>query len=46
MVGYNHKLRILVETVIEKIAKFEVKPERFAVIKVRIEWPLPSIGYC
>ncbi|KAF7147234.1 hypothetical protein RHSIM_Rhsim03G0022100 [Rhododendron simsii] len=33
VVGYNHKLRILVETVIEKIAKFEVKPERFAVIK-------------
>ncbi|GFY98227.1 insulinase (Peptidase family M16) family protein [Actinidia rufa] len=33
VVGYNHKLRILVETVIGKIAKFEVKPERFAVIK-------------
>ncbi|KAI8562238.1 hypothetical protein RHMOL_Rhmol03G0019100 [Rhododendron molle] len=33
VVGYNHKLRILVETVIEKMAKFEVKPERFAVIK-------------
>lgn len=38
MVGYNHKLRILVETVIGKIAKFEVKPERFAVIKVMIYW--------
>ncbi|XP_052172823.1 insulin-degrading enzyme-like 1, peroxisomal [Diospyros lotus] len=33
VVGYNHKLRILLETVIEKISKFEVKPERFAVIK-------------
>ncbi|THF95861.1 hypothetical protein TEA_024512 [Camellia sinensis var. sinensis] len=33
VVGYNHKLRILLETVVEKIAKFEVKPERFAVIK-------------
>ncbi|KAL6987137.1 Insulin-degrading enzyme-like 1, peroxisomal, variant 2 [Sarracenia purpurea var. burkii] len=33
VVGYNHKLRILVATVIEKISKFEVKPERFAVIK-------------
>ncbi|KAF7847947.1 hypothetical protein BT93_L2425 [Corymbia citriodora subsp. variegata] len=33
MVGYNHKLRILLEKVIEKIATFEVRPERFAVIK-------------
>lgn len=32
--GYNHKLRILLETVLEQIAKFEVKPERFFVIKV------------
>ncbi|XAR69465.1 Insulysin [Bertholletia excelsa] len=31
--GYNHKLRILLEKIIEKIAKFEVKPDRFAVIK-------------
>lgn len=36
VVGYNHKLTILLETVIQRIAKFEVKPERFAVIKVRI----------
>ncbi|EYU18739.1 hypothetical protein ABFS82_10G164400 [Erythranthe guttata] len=33
VVGYNHKLKILLETVIQQIAKFEVKPERFAVIK-------------
>lgn len=33
LVGYNHKLRILLETVIEKIANFEVKPDRFSVIK-------------
>ncbi|XP_050230326.1 insulin-degrading enzyme-like 1, peroxisomal [Mercurialis annua] len=33
LVGYNHKLRILLETVIEKIAKFRVNPDRFSVIK-------------
>ncbi|XWS66351.1 hypothetical protein CRYUN_Cryun05aG0191800 [Craigia yunnanensis] len=33
LVGYNHKLRILLETVIDKIANFEVKPDRFSVIK-------------
>ncbi|PON38848.1 Coenzyme PQQ biosynthesis protein [Parasponia andersonii] len=33
LVGYNHKLRILLETVIGKIAKFKVKPDRFSVIK-------------
>ncbi|CAI9099928.1 OLC1v1036825C1 [Oldenlandia corymbosa var. corymbosa] len=33
VVGYNHKLRILLDTVIERIAKFEVKPDRFSVIK-------------
>ncbi|KAA8517091.1 hypothetical protein F0562_017384 [Nyssa sinensis] len=31
--GYNHKLRILLEKVVEKIAKFEVKPDRFSVFK-------------
>ncbi|GKV32544.1 hypothetical protein SLEP1_g41140 [Rubroshorea leprosula] len=34
--GYNHKLRILLETVVDKIAKFEVKPDRFSVIKERV----------
>ncbi|KAM2144716.1 hypothetical protein ACFX1X_046589 [Malus domestica] len=33
LVGYNHKLRILLETVVEKIASFKVKADRFAVIK-------------
>ncbi|KAL1225285.1 Insulin-degrading enzyme-like 2 [Cardamine amara subsp. amara] len=33
LVGFNNKLRILLEAVIQKIAKFEVKPERFSVIK-------------
>ncbi|KAI3471679.1 hypothetical protein Pfo_028329 [Paulownia fortunei] len=33
VVGYNHKLKILLDTVIQQIANFEVKPERFAVIK-------------
>ncbi|KAL8489862.1 hypothetical protein ACS0TY_025664 [Phlomoides rotata] len=33
VVGYNHKLAILLETVIQRLANFEVKPDRFAVIK-------------
>ncbi|KAA8517097.1 hypothetical protein F0562_017390 [Nyssa sinensis] len=33
LVGYNHKLRILLEKVVEKIATFEVRPDRFSVIK-------------
>ncbi|CAA6659152.1 unnamed protein product [Spirodela intermedia] len=31
--GYSHKLRILLEAIIEKIAQFEVKVDRFSVIK-------------
>ncbi|KAJ8437038.1 hypothetical protein Cgig2_025885 [Carnegiea gigantea] len=31
--GYNDKLRILLDTIVGKIVKFEVKPDRFAVIK-------------
>ncbi|KAL0724770.1 hypothetical protein Bca4012_039369 [Brassica carinata] len=31
--GFNHKLRILLEAVIQKISTFEVKPDRFSVIK-------------
>ncbi|VVB06044.1 unnamed protein product [Arabis nemorensis] len=34
--GFNHKLMILLEAVIQKIAKFEVKPDRFSVIKETI----------
>ncbi|KAG7561204.1 Metalloenzyme LuxS/M16 peptidase-like [Arabidopsis thaliana x Arabidopsis arenosa] len=33
LVGFNHKLRILLEAVIQKIANFEVKPDRFSVVK-------------
>ncbi|KAK3127443.1 hypothetical protein QOZ80_7AG0573360 [Eleusine coracana subsp. coracana] len=33
MVGYNDKMRTLLETVIGKIAEFEVKSDRFSVIK-------------
>ncbi|GLT96021.1 hypothetical protein SLE2022_136700 [Rubroshorea leprosula] len=34
--GYNDKLRMLLETVVDKIAKFEVKPDRFSIIKERV----------
>jgi len=34
MVGYNDKMRTLLETVIDKIAEFEVRVDRFSVIKV------------
>ncbi|KAJ0245875.1 Insulin-degrading enzyme-like 2 [Hirschfeldia incana] len=34
--GFNHKLRILLDAIMQKIAKFEVKPDRFAVIKETI----------
>ncbi|XP_057982106.1 insulin-degrading enzyme-like 1, peroxisomal [Malania oleifera] len=33
VVGYNHKLRLLLETIVDKIATFKVKPDRFSVIK-------------
>ncbi|KAL9232570.1 hypothetical protein vseg_007669 [Gypsophila vaccaria] len=36
VVGYNHKLRNLLDMVVDKIVKFEVKPDRFAVIKETI----------
>ncbi|KAL0714663.1 hypothetical protein Bca4012_021642 [Brassica carinata] len=36
LVGFNHKLRILLEAVMQKIAKFEVKPDRFSVVKETI----------
>ncbi|PKI32324.1 hypothetical protein CRG98_047271 [Punica granatum] len=34
--SYNHKLRILLEAVLEHIVKFEVKPDRFSVIKGKV----------
>jgi len=39
IVGYNHKLKLLLGTIVDKIVKFEVRPDRFAVIKVN-EIPL------
>lgn len=42
LVGYNHKLRILLETVVEKIASFKVKSDRFAVIKVTLRLLVPT----
>lgn len=35
--GYNHKLRVLLDTVLKAMADFTVKPERFSVIKVIME---------
>ncbi|GLT63106.1 hypothetical protein SLA2020_356910 [Shorea laevis] len=34
--GYTHKLRKLLEIVVDKIAKFEVKPDRFSIIKEQV----------
>jgi hypothetical protein len=34
--GYNHKLATLGEKILEKIVSFEVKEERFTVIKVSV----------
>lgn len=31
--GYNHKLRVLLDTIVDMIVKFEVRADRFAVIK-------------
>eukprot|EP00252_Welwitschia_mirabilis_P027613 TRINITY_DN9512_c0_g2_i7.p1 TRINITY_DN9512_c0_g2~~TRINITY_DN9512_c0_g2_i7.p1 ORF type:complete len:1006 (+),score=221.01 TRINITY_DN9512_c0_g2_i7:195-3212(+) len=36
VVGYNDKMRILLDKVLEKIQQFEVKQDRFAVIKENI----------
>ncbi|KAK3446693.1 hypothetical protein EUGRSUZ_A02355 [Eucalyptus grandis] len=55
VVGYNHKLRILLEKIIEKIATFKVRPERFAVIKevvtkdyqnLKFQQPYEHAMYC
>jgi len=36
IVGYNHKMRILLEKILEKIVHFEVKEDRFSVIKEKV----------
>lgn len=43
MVGYNDKMRTLLDTVIGKIADFEVKIHRFAVIKVMASGPSAAL---
>ncbi|KAH7853388.1 hypothetical protein Vadar_001822 [Vaccinium darrowii] len=43
--GYNHKLRILLETIIEKVVKFEVKSDRFYVIKEKITKEYQNIKF-
>ncbi|KAG0474050.1 hypothetical protein HPP92_015907 [Vanilla planifolia] len=35
--GYNHKMRILLETVIDKIKHFDVRADRFSVIKEQVK---------
>uniref|UniRef100_A0A0D6QRY2 Insulin-degrading enzyme-like 1, peroxisomal n=1 Tax=Araucaria cunninghamii TaxID=56994 RepID=A0A0D6QRY2_ARACU len=34
--GYNHKMRILLEKIFEKILNFDVKQDRFAVVKEKV----------
>ncbi|KAL2952719.1 hypothetical protein AAZX31_19G126700 [Glycine max] len=43
--GYNHKLRILLETIVEKIATFEVKTDRFSVIKEMVTKEYQNFKY-
>ncbi|QCD97433.1 insulin-degrading enzyme-like 1, peroxisomal [Vigna unguiculata] len=43
--GYNHKLRILLETIVEKIATFEVKSDRFSVIKEMVTKEYQNMKY-
>ncbi|KAG5399741.1 hypothetical protein IGI04_014348 [Brassica rapa subsp. trilocularis] len=45
LVGFNHKLRILLEAIMQKIAKFEVKPDRFSVIKETITKTYQNIKF-
>ncbi|XP_056865434.1 insulin-degrading enzyme-like 2 [Raphanus sativus] len=45
LAGFNHKLRILLEAIMQKIAKFEVKPDRFYVIKETITKAYQNIKF-
>ncbi|KAG2325587.1 hypothetical protein Bca52824_008315 [Brassica carinata] len=45
LVGFNHKLRILLEAIMQKIAKFEVKPDRFSVIKETVTKAYQNIKF-
>ncbi|CAJ1911887.1 unnamed protein product [Sphenostylis stenocarpa] len=45
LLGYNHKLRILLETIVEQIATFEVKTDRFSVIKEMVTKEYQNFKY-
>ncbi|KAE9621676.1 putative insulysin [Lupinus albus] len=45
LLGYNHKLRILLETIVEKIATFRVKTDRFSVIKEMVTKEYQNLKY-
>ncbi|TKY62616.1 Zinc-metallopeptidase [Spatholobus suberectus] len=45
LLGYNHKLRILLETIVEKIATFEVKTDRFSVVKEMVTKEYQNFKY-
>ncbi|KAK7336558.1 hypothetical protein VNO77_17103 [Canavalia gladiata] len=45
LVGYNDKLRILLETIVEKVATFEVKTDRFLVIKEMVTKEYQNFKY-
>ncbi|KAG2405641.1 hypothetical protein HKW66_Vig0048960 [Vigna angularis] len=45
LLGYNHKLRILLETIVEKISTFEVKTDRFSVIKEMVTKEYQNMKY-
>lgn len=45
LLGYNHKLRILLETIVEKIATFRVKTDRFSIIKETVTKEYQNFKY-
>ncbi|CAJ2671458.1 unnamed protein product [Trifolium pratense] len=45
LLGYNHKLRILLETIVEEIATFRVKTDRFSVIKEMVTKEYQNFKY-
>ncbi|XP_061340328.1 insulin-degrading enzyme-like 1, peroxisomal [Gastrolobium bilobum] len=45
LLGYNHKLRILLETLVQKIATFGVKADRFSVIKEMVTKEYENFKY-
>ncbi|XP_054810331.1 insulin-degrading enzyme-like 1, peroxisomal isoform X2 [Prosopis cineraria] len=45
LLGYNHKLRILLETIIQKIATFTLKEDRFLVIKEMVTKEYQNFKY-